>query len=171
MWDYDNIKCDVSERNICARLSHHIENKMRKYDRENNSRVFHKYYADVEYNRMNNRDVKCYENNMKVSQKMVSDLLIHSRGVSSNYLALELKKKKNKDERDENRERLSSLVKPNGADGCVYGTLVGAFVIYSPEDVMIELYENVNGKGERTEVILMEYDKVQKTLVTLNHFE
>ena len=62
-------------------------------------------------------------------------------------------------------------MKPNGADGCVYGTLVGAFVIYSPEDVMIELYENVNGKGERTEVILMEYDKVQKTLVTLNHFE
>ena len=58
MWDYDNIKCDVSERNICARLSHHIENKMRKYDRDNNSnRVFHKYYADVEYNRMNNGDV------------------------------------------------------------------------------------------------------------------
>lgn len=27
--DYDNIKFDVSERNICARLAHHIENRMR----------------------------------------------------------------------------------------------------------------------------------------------
>lgn len=163
--DYDNIKFDVSERNICARLSLHIENKMRKYDRDNNRKDFHRYYADVEYNRMNNGDIKHYENSKKVRQKMVSDLLIQSRSISPNYLALELKKKKNKDERDENRERLLSLMKPSGADDCVHGTLVGAFVIYSPDDVMIELYENVDGKGEKTEDIEMIYDKERKELL------
>lgn len=30
--DYDNIRFDVSERNICARLAHHMENIMREYD-------------------------------------------------------------------------------------------------------------------------------------------
>ena len=29
--DYDNIRFGVSERNICARLAHHMENLMRKY--------------------------------------------------------------------------------------------------------------------------------------------
>lgn len=31
--DYDNIRFGVSERNICARLAHHMENIMREYDR------------------------------------------------------------------------------------------------------------------------------------------
>lgn len=163
--DYDNIKMDVSERNICARLALHIENRMRKYDRDNDKKEFRKYYADVEYNRMNNGDVKHYENSKKVRLKMVSDLLIQSRSIKPNYLALELKKKKNKDERDENRDRLSSLVEPTGSDDCVHGTLVGAFVIYSPDDVVIELYENVKGKGENTENIEMIYDKVRKELL------
>jgi hypothetical protein len=50
---------------------------MRKYDKENQSNMFKKYYADVEYNRMRNGDIKQYEDSRKVKQKMVSDLLIH----------------------------------------------------------------------------------------------
>lgn len=33
--DYDNIRYGVSERNICARLAHHMENLMRRYDEVN----------------------------------------------------------------------------------------------------------------------------------------
>ena len=49
--DYENILFGVSERNICARLAHHMENIMREYDSSNNTDYFRNYYADVEYNR------------------------------------------------------------------------------------------------------------------------
>ncbi len=38
--DYDNIRFGVSERNICARLAHHMENHMRKYDQLNGVEYF-----------------------------------------------------------------------------------------------------------------------------------
>lgn len=163
--DYDNIKFDVSERNICARLAHHIENRMRKHDRTNNSTMFKKYYADVEYNRMRNGDIKQYENSRKIKQKMVSDLLIQSRGIERNLLAVELKKTKNKDQRDENRDRLKSIVKSSGNEDCVHGTLVGAFIIYSPQEVMIEIFED--GRGEMIDEIPFRYDMELKELIRL----
>lgn len=46
--DYDNICFGVSERNICGRLAHYMENIMRKFDRDHNSAIFIHYYADVE---------------------------------------------------------------------------------------------------------------------------
>lgn len=56
--DYDNIRFGVSERNICARLAHHMENLMRRYDEVNGEEIFREYFADVEYNRMGNGDLK-----------------------------------------------------------------------------------------------------------------
>ena len=161
--DYDNIRFDVSERNICARLAHHMENIMRRYDCEHERRLFRKYYADVEYNRMGNGDIKQYENSDHLPQKMVSDLLIQSRGKEPNCLAVEMKKKKNKLNRDDDRKRLKALVSPVPVDSnlpCVYGTLVGAFIIYSPEDVVIEIYEIVDGHGENTGEIPLQYDEI-----------
>ena len=55
--DYENIRFGVSERNICARLAHHIENIMREYDQQHDNSPFIGYYADVEYNRMGNGDL------------------------------------------------------------------------------------------------------------------
>lgn len=55
--DYDNIRFGVSERNICARLAHRMENLMRKYDQLNGVEYFKGYFADVEYNRMGNGDL------------------------------------------------------------------------------------------------------------------
>lgn len=46
--DYDNIRFGVSERNICARLAHHMENLMRRYDEVNGTDSFLNYFADVE---------------------------------------------------------------------------------------------------------------------------
>ena len=160
--DYDNIRLDVSERNICARLAHHMENRMRRYDRDNERKLFRKYYADVEYNRMGNGDIKQYENSEHLPKRMVSDLLIQSRGEEPNFLAVEMKKKKNDLNRDEDRQRLKALVSPVPVDHklpCVYGTLVGAFIIFSSEDVVIELYWYDEGKGKKTGEITLQYDK------------
>lgn len=167
-FDYDNIRFEVSERNICARLALHMENIMRRYDARQERPLFTKYYADVEYNRMGNGEIKRYENSEHLPKEMVSDLLIQSRGEEPNYLAVEMKKKKNLRNRDEDRERLKSLVspKPTRQDlPCVYGTLLGAFIIYSPKDVVIELYENKNGTGAPTETITMTYDEISGCLL------
>ena len=47
--DYENIKLDVTEQNVCARLAHHLENLMREYDNSHIRKMFKNYYVDVEY--------------------------------------------------------------------------------------------------------------------------
>jgi hypothetical protein len=146
--DYDNIRIGVSERNICARLAHHMENMMRSCD---NRSLFENYYADVEYNRMGNGELKRYENSEHLPQYMVSDLLIQSRGELRNLLAVEMKRSTNYVNRQEDRKRLKALVSPvpvHSVLPCVYGTLLGAFIIYSSERVLVAFYGNWNGKGE-----------------------
>lgn len=149
--DYDNIQFGVSERNICARLAHHVENIMREYDQLHEVSPFKGYYVDVEYNRMGNGDLKHYENSMHRPQYMVSDLLIQSRGIENNLLAVEMKKKGNHKNEKEDKERLMSLVSSAKKDmntRCVHDTLLGAYIVYSPEEVSIEFYENVKGHGQ-----------------------
>ena len=74
---------------------------------------------------------------------------------------------RNTKKRKEDRDRLEALVSiPEVMDPeCVYGTLVGAFIIYSPDDIKIELYENVGTHGDNTGVIKMRYDKMRRDLV------
>lgn len=127
---------------------------MREYDRSNNSYYFCNYYADVEYNRMGNGDLKQYENSEHRPKYMVSDLLIQSRGYERNYLAVEMKRKSNYRNANDDRERLASMVSPapHGMnDRCVHDTLVGAFIVYGKDGVKIELFENFDGRGENTE--------------------
>ena len=158
--DYDNIRCGVSERNICARLAHHTENIMRAYDQDHNSGVFFHYYADVEYNRMGNGDLKRYENGEHLPQYMVADFLIQSRGEPRNLLAVEMKHKSNYVNREKDRERLEALVSTAPIQStlpCVYGTMVGAFIIYSPKTVIVEFYESVNRYGTKTGEISLSY--------------
>ena len=161
--DYDNIRFGVSERNICARLALHLENKMRLYDEQNGTGYFRYYYADVEYDKMNDGRQKQYETLQHRPKRMISDLLIQSRGYPRNLLAVEMKRKKNYAKRREDRERLMAIVSSQPEDSalqCVYDTLVGAFIIYSPEDVRIELYENVGGYGECSGLYQLVYRKI-----------
>lgn len=150
--DFSNIRFDVSERNICARLAHHIENIMREYDAKNRTSFFTSYYADVEYNRMGNGDMKYYEDSLKRPKYMVSDLLIQSRGYEGNLLAVELKKKgSTKKAITKDRERLESLVTPGSLSqltGCVHDTLLGAFIIYSKDGVDMEIFEFLSEEGK-----------------------
>lgn len=151
--DYDNIRFGVSERNICGRLAYHMENIMRKFDRDHNSDLFIHYYADVEYNRMGNGELKRYENSEHLPQYMVADLLIQSRGEPRNLLAVEMKRSTNYENRKEDRERLEALVSPVPVHNelkCVYGTLLGTFIIYSAEKVALEFYEDVDERGTQT---------------------
>lgn len=143
--DFSNIRFGVSERNICARLAHHMENMMREYDAKNRTSLFMSYYADVEYNRMGNGDMKFYEDSQKRPRYMVSDLLIQSRGYEGNMLAVELKKKGSTKKAIANDiQRLKSLVAPGALSqltGCVHDTLLGAFIIYSKDGVDMEVFE------------------------------
>lgn len=154
--DIDNIRFGVSERNICARLAHHMENIMREYDSSHTIKHFHKYYADVEYNRMGNGELKMYENSNGRHLYMVSDLLIQSRGHEHNYLAVEMKRKGNNRNVKEDMERLVSMVSSTNHETesrSVHGTLVGAFIVYGQNGVNIQLFENVNGEGQITDTI------------------
>ena len=155
--DYFNIRAGVSERNICARLALHIEKLMREC---NHADLFEGYYVDVEYNRMGYGNPKYYEDHKQELRYMVSDLLIHSRGKSRNYLAVEMKRKGNSKKVWEDIRRLESLVKPrpdNPENYCVYGTLVGAFITYSLDGAIIRLFEDSETYGKKARIIRYDY--------------
>lgn len=144
--DYFNIRNGVSERNICARLAHHMEIIMHE------SNQYKDYFADVEYNRKNDGTIKHSEGYKKVSLPMVSDLIVHKRNAENNLLAVEIKRWNNYDKRKADRKRLESVVSSpeDRKDDCVYDTTLGAFIIYSTKKVLVEFYENVNGDGKHT---------------------
>ena len=176
--DFNNIRFDVSERNICARLAHHMENIMREYDAKNRTSFFTSYYADVEYNRMGNGDMKYYEDSLKRPKYMVSDLLIQSRGYEGNLLAVELKKKgSTKKAITKDRERLESLVTPGSLSqltGCVHDTLLGAFIIYSKDGVDMDIFEfsskegNVIPRKYSLRCLFREYDETKINAIEIN---
>lgn len=102
---------------------------------------------------MGNGDLKKYETNEHRDRYFVSDLLLQSRDVERNFLAVEMKRSYNAN-REGDRNRLKAIVSPRPVGtrhNCVYDTLVGAFVIYSKRGVDIEIYENVNGHGDKTD--------------------
>lgn len=148
--DYFNIYYHATERNICARLAHHMENIMRCCD---NNMLFGSYYVDVEYNLMGAGSPKLYQYHKSNPKYMVSDLLIHGRGCLQNMLAIEMKKKGQSRKVIEDKERLESLVSSmsdNPESQYIYKTIVGAFITYSPKEILIELFEDINGHGEKT---------------------
>ena len=126
---------------------------MFEYSSKINNSFFYQCSVDVEYNRMGYDHPKYYEENKGQLRYMVSDLLIHSRGRSTNMLALELKRKENHSNIESDKIRLRKIVSssPQSPESeCVYGTLVGVFITYSTKGVMIDIFEDVNGSGEKT---------------------
>ncbi|MBO7439930.1 MAG: hypothetical protein J6U21_09670 [Bacteroidales bacterium] len=159
--DYLNIKYGVSERNICARLAHHMENIMREYETMHGYFFFRNCYADVEYNRMGDGSLKHYEDSEKRPRYMVVDLLIQERGYR-NLLAVEMKRKGNYAGEKKDKERLKKMVSlsPPESNHCVFGTLVGAFIRYSENWVKIFQFEDFHGQGKQSqEMIIINYDK------------
>ena len=137
---------------------------MREYDSSPHTiKYFNGYFADVEYNRMGNDDLKTYENSKHMPQYMVSDLLIQSRGKEPNLLAVEMKRKGNYKHVKEDKQRLKSLVSSSTDSiqkDCVHDTLLGAYVTFSIDEVKIMFFENINGKGEQTSEVTLAYDSL-----------
>lgn len=135
---------------------------MRNYDKRHSSHLFCNYFADVEYNRMGNGDLKHYESSAHRPVYMVSDLLIQKRGYGRNLLAVEMKRKGNH-RNVEDKERLKALVSSTSdyEEGlkCVHDTLLGAFIVYSPQGVEIDLFENIEEHGEKTDVKRLIYNR------------
>ena len=112
---------------------------------------------------MGDGSLKRYENRHHRPRYMVSDLLIQSRGPMRNLLAVELKRKGNKKNVYSDKERLASLVSsisPASPNTCVHDTLVGAFIVYSPNEIEIDIFKNIDGIGRQTDRIILKYDQL-----------
>lgn len=156
--DYENIKLDVTEQNVCARLALHLENLMREYDNSHTRKMFKKYYVDVEYNRMVDLNGKKQKKSIiypsGIKETIICDLLVHSRGKvkqQENLLALEMKKTKNEDSVDTDQERLMCLILPAPNDSqckSMYNTLLGVFLEYDENECNMICYEYFDGEDK-----------------------
>ena len=136
--DFKNIDDEVSERNLCARLAHYMECILK---RNENLSLFSRYFVDVEYNRMANGHPKMIANDQN---KVVCDLLIHSRGQLEldNLLAIEMKKGNSKINSQKDKNRLKLLTTWEENLECVRNTMLGAFVRIKKKSCEIEFYED-----------------------------
>ena len=53
-------------------------------------------------------------------------------------------------------DRLASMVSSANHETetrCVHDTIVGAFIVYDPNGLKIQLFENINGKGKNTALL------------------
>lgn len=152
--DKRNIDMGCNERCICARLSLHMESLMREFEVKC---YYEGYFADVEYNRMGENVQK----RTKDSNSISCDLLIHSRGlrIPDNYLALEMKKKSNDQQVQEDKGRLKALtaIEENPTD-YVCNTILGVFMTYSDHQVNLEFYS----EGKCTETLSLTYNSTEK---------
>lgn len=84
----ENIASDISEHNLCGRLSIYLTRKFRKYRIKG-------YYADVEYNRKQDKLIKTILDDELNTVVIQADLIVHSRGNyigEDNFIAIEMKK-------------------------------------------------------------------------------
>lgn len=109
----DNILNGVSERNLSGRLAHNLENLLSKYDLKN-------YYADTEYNRKQDGQVKTILNDEMTVVNITCDVIVHSRGEKieqDNLVAIEMKKSNRYEhEKNSDRDRLRALTKESYDD-------------------------------------------------------
>lgn len=134
--DYFNIRIDVSERNICARLAMHLENIMRERN------MFQDCHVDVEYNRLGEGNLKQMLDEEKKRHIISSDILVHTRGILRNILAVEMKKPGNKKFVEDDHNRLNQMVQHENKDNIrfIHNTSLGAFITYSATQVDIEYF-------------------------------
>jgi len=111
--DLNNILNNVAERNLCSRLGFNIELNLRKYGIEG-------YYADTEYNRKQEGQVKTILDEEMEIVPVQCDLIIHSRGEiisKDNLIAIEMKKSTRPNtEKISDRKRLRALTKESYDD-------------------------------------------------------
>lgn len=105
----DSLLSGVSERNTCGRLSIYMERQLAADGVSG-------YYADVEYNRKQNGQVKTIVNRREKVVQITPDLIVHTRGEKlppdDNLIAVEMKKTNRPEyEKDEDRARLQAMTR------------------------------------------------------------
>lgn len=158
--EVENILNDVAERNLCGRLAIYMTDKLR----ENGITG---YFADPEYNRKQNGQVKTILDNEMNVVTIQCDLIIHSRGQNikqDNLIAIEMKKSNRPNaEKESDRKRLRALTKDSyddiwSADGVALPEHVCGYIlgIYMELDILsrtclLEFYMRGNKVGERVQ--------------------
>lgn len=109
----DNILNDVAERNLCGRLAIYLTVKLEEYG-------INGYYADPEYNRKQNGQVKTILDEEMNVVSIQCDLIVHSRGrniIQDNLIAVEMKKSNRpEEEKESDRKRVRTLTKSSYDD-------------------------------------------------------
>lgn len=114
------IETGASERSLCARLLLHLERQ--KWGTPKFQSPWGGLFVDVDYNRMQNRDIKAmWQDERPV--RIQCDVLVHSRTRPDNLIAIEMKKSTVRQwRRDRDRRRLEVLTsKPDALGVMVYG--------------------------------------------------
>lgn len=158
----EHILTNVSERNLVGQLSYRVND----YVQYLNQNSVCTYYVDVEYNRMQNNQVKRAfsrnRNQIYESLAITTDLIVHTRGNDfnfDNFIAIEMKKSdRPREEKDSDRNRLEALTKPRNDifsnerkihPKYVCGYLLGVYIEIDIQrrNVIIEFYENGKKKS------------------------
>lgn len=158
----ENIERDVSERNLCGRLSIILE-------RNAHDNGFDRYFADVEYNRKQGGKIKTImDDNMHVIN-ITCDLILHSRGRlvrNDNLIAIEMKKIEHpEEEKEKDRNRLRAMTRSSfddlwSADGVTHpehvcGYQLGYLIVIDRNEQSLHISEY--GKGEKVDEKLIKY--------------
>lgn len=108
-----NILTGVAERNWGGRLAIYLTPKLEEYDLEG-------YYADPEYNRKQDGQVKTILDDEMEVVTIQCDLIVHSRGEimgADNLIAIEMKKSTRPEtEKESDRKRLRAMTKASYDD-------------------------------------------------------
>lgn len=106
--EVDNIIIGVSERNLCCRLAIYYSVLQEEFGLQ-------EYYADTEYNRKQNGEIKTILDEQHEVVTINCDLILHRRGRvvdGDNLIALEMKKSYHSNEaKESDRKRLRALTK------------------------------------------------------------
>jgi len=162
--DKRNIDMKVNEMNLCSRLAHHLEIRLR----QEYGLLYEGYYVDTEYNRGFGNQKKYVIYNDQELHSVRCDLLLHSRGlkVPDNILALEMKKENVGTNVDNDHDRLENIVKPRTAETpkeAVCDTILGVFVEIGSNSCILTEYWYEDNPICKTEQL--EFDKrIEKNL-------
>ncbi|WP_310448292.1 hypothetical protein [Thiobacillus sp.] len=156
-----SILADVSERSLCSRLALHFETHMK-------ANGLTGYYADTEYNRKQEGEVKTILSGNMEEIQITCDMIVHSRGEipkKDNLIALEMaKSNKSSSDMQDDRNRLMALTKTsfNGVwsnDGKTFpehvcGYSKGLYLIINHHKRTAELESYYRGKQSKATVSL-----------------
>jgi len=157
-----NIVNGVSERNLCGRLALYIEEERQGVGLQG-------YYADPEYNRMQDGRIKTILDERYEEVSITCDLILHSRGEivgRDNLIAIEMKKSDRPNhEKVKDRVRLRALTKASyddvwSADGVtlpefVCGYELGVYIELDVQRRQVLVEEFEHGVAVRSKVCLL----------------